>query len=139
MNEFLIFLHFVGLMIGAAGGITANILMRKARAMPPEEAMIIRKLGPLLAMLSAIGLTVLWITGLILVWSKWGGLGNLPGLFWLKLLLVVVFTGLIGAIHMTFAQIRKGNPTAATRLPILGPLAAATVILIVLVATYTFV
>ena len=139
MNEFLIFLHFVGLMIGAAGGITANILMRKARAMPPEEAMIIRKLGPLLAMLSAIGLTVLWITGLILVWSKWGGLGNLPGLFWLKLLLVVVFTGLIGVIHMTFAQIRKGNPAAATRLPILGPMAATTVILIVLVAVYTFV
>lgn len=125
-------------MIGAAGGITANILMRRARAMPPEEAKTIRSLGPLFAMLSAVGLAFLWITGLILVWSKWGGFGNLPGLFWLKLALVLVFTALIGAIHLTFAQVRKGNPAAAARLPVLGPVAVGTVTVIVLLAVYAF-
>ena len=76
MNPFLLFLHFFGLMLGAAGGLASGLLMRRAAGMPPEQARTIRGLGPMLAHVSAFGLVLLWVTGLIMVWSKWNGLGQ---------------------------------------------------------------
>ena len=138
MNDFILFLHFAGLMIGAAGGLASGVLMRKALTMPVDEAKIIRAQGPLLAMVAAIGVALLWVTGLILVWSKWDGLASLPGLFWIKLIFVVALTALVGMTHMTYAEIRKGNPAVAARLPKLGPASGVASLLAVLFAVYAF-
>jgi hypothetical protein len=46
--------------------------------MPAEQAGAVRSLGPMLAQVAGAGLVLLWVTGLILVWSKWSGLGSLP-------------------------------------------------------------
>ena len=81
MNDIVLFVHFVGLMLGAAGGLASGIIMRRALSMPVDEAKVVRGLGPLLAKVSATGVAVLWVTGFILVWSKWDGFGNLPQLF----------------------------------------------------------
>jgi hypothetical protein len=81
MNDFILFLHFTGLMLGAAGGIASGALMRRAVGLPADQAATIRGLGPMLANISAAGVALLWLTGLILVWSKWDGFGSLPGMF----------------------------------------------------------
>ena len=139
MNNFLLFLHFFGLMLGAAGGFASGILMRRALTMPPEEAKTVRSLGPLLATVAAIGLVVLWITGLIMVWSKWDGIGSLPTLFWVKFIFIVTLTLASGAIHMTYAEIRRtGNVALANRLPKLGPAAGISATLAVLFAAFAF-
>ncbi|MCB1500844.1 MAG: hypothetical protein KDK07_13815 [Bauldia sp.] len=139
MNAFLLFLHFFGLMLGAAGGLANGILMRRAATMSPEEAKTIRGLGPMLANVSAIGLALLWVTGVILVWSKYGGLGNLPSLFWVKFVFVVLLTLASGGIHMTYAQIRRTkNPALASRLAMLGPVAGISSTLAVLFAAFAF-
>ena len=44
-------------------------------------------------MVGQIGLGLLWLTGLIMVWTRWGGPQNLPGTFWMKFGLVVLLTG----------------------------------------------
>ena len=36
VNELLLFLHFVGLMLGAAGGFASSVLMRRALTMPSD-------------------------------------------------------------------------------------------------------
>jgi len=139
MNAFLLFLHFFGLMLGAAGGFASGILMRRAAGMPPAEAMTIRGLGPMLAHVSGIGLVLLWVTGLIMVWSKYDGLASLPSLFWVKFVFVVLLTLASGAIHMTYAQIRRTkNPALATRLAVLGPSAGVSSTLAVLFAAFAF-
>lgn len=138
MNEAVLFLHFLGLMIGAAGGLASGILMRRALILPAEDAKVVRSLGPLLANVSAIGVVLLWITGLIMVWSKWDGFGNLPGLFWAKAVFIVSLTVIVGLIHMTYGQIRKGNVAMAARLPIPGPLAGVSSLLAVLFAVLAF-
>ena len=74
MNEALLFLHLVGLMLGAAGGFASAVIMRRALVLPADEAKVVRGLGPILANVSLTGLVVMWATGLILVWSKWGGI-----------------------------------------------------------------
>jgi hypothetical protein len=138
MNETLLFLHFVGLMLGAAGGFASAVIMRRALALPADEAKVVRGLGPLLANVSALGLALLWITGLLLVWVKWDGFASLPQLFWVKAIFILSLTLVIGLIHMTYGEIRKGNGVVAARLPKLGPLAGLSSLLAVLFAVLAF-
>ncbi len=98
----------------------------------------LRGLGPMLANVSAVGLALMWATGLAMVWSRWGGPGNLPGLFWVKFVFVLTLTAATIAIHMSYAQIRGGNPAAAARLPKLGPISGISAVLAVLFAVYAF-
>ena len=138
MNDAILFLHFVGLMLGAAGGFASAIIMRRALALPADEAKVLRGLGPILAKVSAIGVAVLWVTGLILVWSKWDGFGSLPQMFWVKAVFILSLTAVAILINMTYAEIRKGNVAVAARLPKLGPMAGISALLAVLFAVLTF-
>ena len=138
MNDFILFLHFFGLMLGAAGGFGSALIMRRAMTAPAEQAQTLRSLGPMLANVSVVGLAFLWITGLILVWSKWNGIGSLPTLFWVKFIFVVTLTAAAIAIHMTYADVRKGNTAAAARLPKLGPIAGLSALLATFFAAFTF-
>jgi len=138
MNQVLIFLHFLGLMLGATGGFGSAIIMRRTGAMTPEAARPLRELGPMLANVSAAGLALMWATGLILVWSRWEGPASLPGLFWLKFVFVLTLTAAAVAIHRTYAEVRRGNLAAAARLPKLGPAAGASSLLAVLLAVFAF-
>jgi hypothetical protein len=138
MNEALLFLHFVGLMLGAAGGFASAIVMHRALALPVDEAKVLRGLGPILANVSGIGLALLWATGLILVWSKLGGIASLPQMFWIKAIFILSLTIVVGLIHMTYGEIRKGNPAAAARLPKLGPMAGISALLAVFFAVLAF-
>lgn len=139
MNAFILFLHFVGLMIAAAGGLATGVIMRRAATMPPEQMKTVRSLGPMLAHVAGVGLVVLWVTGLILVWSKWNGLGSLPALFWVKFVFVVIVTVVTGLIHKTYAEIRRtGNAGLGSRLAKLGPASGVASLLAVLFAVFAF-
>jgi hypothetical protein len=138
MNQVLIFLHFVGLMLGATGGFASALIMRRTLGMTPEASQPLRALGPMLANVSTTGLAVMWASGVILVWSRWSGPGSLPGLFWAKFVFVLTLTAAAVAIHMTYAEVRRGNHAAAARLPKLGPVAGASSLLAVLLAVFTF-
>ncbi|CAN5130367.1 hypothetical protein BH10PSE9_BH10PSE9_10090 [soil metagenome] len=138
MYAILLFLHFVGLMIGAAGGLGGAILGRRALSMPPEQAQTVRSLGPFLANVAAVGVVVLWLSGLALVWMR-GGFGDLPSLFWVKFAFVIAVTVLVGLVHMTYAELRRTkNPAVAGRLAILGPLTGLANLIVVLTACFAF-
>jgi hypothetical protein len=138
MNEALLFLHFVGLMLGAAGGFASAIVMRRALVLPVDEAKVLRGLGPTLAKVSASGVAVLWVTGLIMVWTKWDGFGSLPQMFWVKAVFILSLTVMTALIQMTYAEIRKGNVASAARLPKLGPMAGVSALLAALFAVLAF-
>ena len=138
MNQFILFLHFVGLMMGAAGGFGSAVIMRRALALPADEAKVVRGLGPILANVATVGLALLWVTGFILVWSKWDGFGSLPKLFWVKAVFILSLTVVHGLVLMTYAEIRKGNVALAARLPKLGPMGGISALLAVLFAALAF-
>ena len=138
MNAALLFLHLVGLMLGAAGGFASAVIMRRALVLPADEAKVVRGLGPILAKVSLTGLIVMWVSGLIMVWSKWSGIGSLPDMFWVKAIFILTLTIVTGLIHMTYAEIRKGNVALAARLPKLGPMAGVSALLAVLFAAMAF-
>ena len=138
MNQVLLFLHFVGLMLGATGGFGSALIMRRAAAATPEAGRTLKELGPMLANVSAVGLALMWPSGLVMVWSVWDGPGSLPGLFWVKFVFVLTLT--LGAvlIHHAYAEIRRGNFGAAARLPKLGPLSGVSALLAVFFAVFAF-
>ncbi|HMN88293.1 MAG TPA: hypothetical protein PKA74_20260 [Bauldia sp.] len=138
MNDVILFIHFFGLMLGSAGGLASGMLMRKALPMPPEQAQTIRGLGPLLANVSGIGLVLLWITGVIMVFSKWGGIAYFGWAFWVKMGFVLLLTAASVVIHMTYAEIAKGNRSVAVRLPKLGPVSGLSALLAVFFAVLAF-
>lgn len=138
MNAAVLFLHFVGLMLGAAGGFASAVIMRRALVLPADEAKVVRGLGPILANVSLTGLVLMWATGLILVWSKYDGLASLPQMFWVKAIFILSLTVMTALIQLTYAEIRKGNPAAAARLPRFGPMAGVSALLAVLFAVLAF-
>lgn len=136
MFGFTLFLHFCGLMLGAAGGFAGGLVMLRARSAPADQAATLRALGWPLAMMGATGLVVLWATGILMIFFT---APSLPGLFWAKILFVVVLTVLSGLTHKTYADIRRtGDMGLMQRLSVLGPASGATLLLIVLLAVYAF-
>jgi hypothetical protein len=59
-------------------------------------------------------------------------------MFWIKLAFVILLTLIVIAIHMTYAEVKKGNMAAAARLPRLGPAAGLCVIVAVFFAVLAF-
>jgi hypothetical protein len=138
VTDLLLFLHLLGLMLGAGGGFGSMISMQVAAKRPPEQASAIRSVGPALGRLSSIGLVLMLATGLALVFLKYGGFAALPSLFWVKLFFVTTLTMAAILIELSYSALKRGDAKAAARLPRLGPAAGVSSLLAVLFAALAF-
>ncbi|HJS80959.1 MAG TPA: hypothetical protein VJ748_10070, partial [Vitreimonas sp.] len=102
-------LHFIGLMLGAGGGFGSATVMRAAAKATPEQAAMLRSLGPALARLATVGLVLMLVTGPALVSLKYGGFANMPQMFWVKLVFVTTLTLAAIAIELTHGQVKRGD------------------------------
>lgn len=138
MTDILLFLHILGLMMGAGGGFGSMVTMRVAAKQPPEIAAAMRTPGPAFARFSAIGLALMWASGLALVWLQYGGFGGFSAVFWVKMVFVATLTIAAILMELTYASIKRGDAAAAQRLPKLGPMAGLSSLLAVLFAVLAF-
>jgi hypothetical protein len=137
MNQILLMLHFFGLGAAfAAGAGNATIASQIQRS--PADAPILARLQPTFVRIGQVALGVLWLSGLILIWTKWGGPQNLPGTFWVKLGLVVVLTGVVIYTAMLASRVRAGDEAAKRQLPILGPFSGILLGLVIIFAVLAF-
>jgi len=81
---------------------------------------------------------LLWVTGLIMVYSRLDGFSSLPNTFWWKSVSVVAMTALVGFTHVTEARARRGDVVAISRLPILRRLATSFLLLALIFAVVAF-
>jgi hypothetical protein len=137
-NQILLILHLLGMAMGLAVPFS-NIVMQGlvAKAAPPEKA-VLGRFPPLMSRVGEIGLTLLWTTGLALVYTKWGGFGALPWQFHVKLTAVVILTLLVGYIQTLMRKARNGDQAAAGRIPTIGRLALLASLTAVVFAVLTF-
>lgn len=138
MFAILLALHLIGLMMGAGGGFGSMIVMGRANKAAPDQAGVLRSVGPHLAQFSAIGLALMWLTGLSLVFVKYDGLSALPSWFWVKMVFVGTLTLAAIFMQLTYGQIKAGNAAAAKQLPALGPIAGISSLLAVICAVIAF-
>lgn len=138
LTDVVLFLHFLGLMMGAGGGFGSMIAMRAALARPPEEASVLRSIGPALARFSSIGLVLMLATGMAMVFLKYDGFGGLPLMFWVKMAFVTTLTIAAVTLELTYAAVKNGDVAAAARLPLFGPIAGSSSLLAALFAVLAF-
>ncbi|MEQ1609519.1 MAG: hypothetical protein ABL956_11220 [Hyphomonadaceae bacterium] len=137
--DILLALHFVGLLIGAGGGIDSAIVMAQARRMSSEDAGVVRRVGPVMGLVSLMGVLLMPATGVGMLLVKYQGqFGTMPILFHWKMLFVVTLTIATVVIELTYASLKKGNVAAAARLPRIGPIAGISAMLATVPAAFAF-
>ena len=85
-----------------------------------------------------IGLTLLWVTGLTLAYTKWSGIGSLPWTFHVKLTAVVLLTLSVGFIHSQQARLKRGDQSVLPRIEAVGKLTMLFALTAVIFAVLTF-
>ena len=138
LNPILLILHFLGLAMGLSVSF-ANIVMSGliARAAPAERP-VLSRFPPAMIRVGDIGLTLLWLSGLGMLFFKWGGFSAMPVTFHIKITLVAVLTGIIGYIHAQLKKLRNGDAAAAARIQTAAKVAFLLAISIVVLAVLTF-
>jgi hypothetical protein len=141
MNTILLILHFLGLGAGFAASIGNNLVIVLAAKAPPAEAAGLRRFPMAMMPIGDIGLALLWATGIIMLWTKYGGVdgfGALPWSFWAKMVCVVLMTALVGIVHSAVGRVKRGDSAAAARMPVYGRVGAVFLFLIVIFAVTAF-
>ena len=138
LNQTLLVLHFIGLGLGLSVSFSNMVMQRVMLAGAPADRPILARFPPAMSVLGRIGLTLLWVTGAVMLYTKWGGLGVLPWQFHAKLTAVVLLTITVTYIHALERQIQRGNTAAAAKIAAFGKIAFGFAIVAVVFAVLTF-
>jgi uncharacterized membrane protein len=133
-----LFLHFLGLALGLSVSF-ANLVMAGllAKAAPPEKA-VLSRFPPVMSQLGRIGVLLLWVTGVTLVYSKWGGFAALPWQFHVKLAAVVLLTITVVYAHRLERRVQAGDAAAGARMGTLGKVVTVLALVAIAFAIQTF-
>jgi len=134
----LLVLHFLGLAMGFSAGFGNMVMAGLMAKATPDERRALKKFPPAIARVGDVGLVILWFTGLILVFTKWDGFGNLPGLFHAKLTVVVLMTLAVGFSHSLARKVAADDPAAITKAQLVGKVIFFLAVVTVGLAVWSF-
>ena len=134
----LMVVHFLGLAVGLSTGF-ANMVMAGliAKAAPQEKA-VLGRFPPAMARVGAIGLAMLWASGIAIVLTRYGTFAILPRPFIIKLAAVVLLTLIVGYIHVLMPRAQRGDAAAMARIQLLGKISGPLAIIAIIFAVITF-
>ena len=138
INQVLLVLHFVGLAMGLSVSIANGVMGGLIAKSAPEERAVLVRFPPLMSRIGKIGLTLLWLSGAILVQTRWGGFATLPWQFHVKLAAVVLLTLVVTYIHVQEGRMRRGDGSAASRIQAAGKTGALFALTALIFAVLTF-
>lgn len=141
LNQGLLILHFIGLAMGLSAGFSNLVMQRLIAKSTPSDVAVLMRYPPLIARVGSMGLALLWITGLSMLFTKWGGfanIGNMPWQFHVKLTLVIILSGLVGYFQVLERRLRGGDRSVLSIMQKLGPVAFLTGISIIVFAVLAF-
>ena len=138
LDQFLLVVHFLGLALGLSSGF-ANMVMAGliAKAAPNEKAVLAR-FPPAMSRVGAIGLALLWASGLSIVYTRYGTFSILPRPFIVKFAAVVLLTLIVIYINVLMPRAQKGDAAAMARIQLLGKLTGPLAIIAIIFAVITF-
>ena len=138
MHRILLIFHFLGLAMGLAAPILNLVLASMMKTATPADMGAFGKLRVRVARVSETGLALLWITGLTMVFRKYGGFSGLPWTFHLKLTAVVVLTVCVALIRVQMKQAMAGDAGAPGRMQAIGTVALLASLTALVSAVVTF-
>jgi len=137
MSDAVLILHFIGLMLGAGGGLGSTVAMGYASSLSEAKAKAVRGLGPVLTRMSLVGLVIMWLTGVWLLLTR-HDITALPVMFWFKMGFVLLLTVAAVSLELTYGRVKRGDVRAAALLPSLGPMAGISSLMAVIFSVLTF-
>ena len=137
-NQVLLILHFVGLAMGLSVSFATAVMMGLVAKAAPNEKAVLGRFLPAMSRVGEVGLGLLWVTGVTMVFTKWGGFAALPWQFHVKLTAVVLLTVTVAYLKVQIRKAQAGDQSAMARIPRFGPLAALFALVAVVFAVLTF-
>jgi len=130
--------HFLGLAMGLATGFANMVMAGLIDKAAPAEKAVLGRFPPAMARIGAVGLALLWISGISIVMTRYGTFSILPRPFIVKLAAVVLLTIIVGYIHVLMPKAQRGDQAAMARIRTLGMMTGPLAIIAIIFAVITF-
>lgn len=134
----LLFLHLLGVVLGVGAGLAMSRISPLGAQANDDQKNVLFQAGKLLFGYRHMGLGILWITGPLLVWLKYGTLSGLSHWFWLKMVLVLVLSAAIGMGSKAHRQLREGDASVTPKLKIIGQVGTWSALGVIFSAAFAF-
>jgi len=89
-------------------------------------------------LLGNVGLLLNWISGPILVFTRYGGFGSMGFWFWIKIVFVIAVSGALGVAGANFRRATGPQPTAAAKASGIGGIALLLGLGVIISAAFAF-
>ncbi|HEX8029275.1 MAG TPA: hypothetical protein VF491_12465 [Vicinamibacterales bacterium] len=138
LDQFLVIVHFLGLAMGLSTGFSNMIMAGLIAKAAPAEKGVLARFPPAMSRIGAIGLTLLWASGIAIVQTRYGSFAILPRTFVIKIAAVAILTLGVIYIHILMPKAQKGDTAAAGRIQTIGKLTGPLAIIAIIFAVITF-
>ena len=138
LNSLLLWLHLISLAVAGATIFGMPVIMANMAGVAADVRPRVGAIAQRLSMMSRGALVVLLVTGLLLVWLKYGGIEGLSFWFWAKMALVVILIAIVVFAGINGKRAQGGDAAATQRAPTIGLVGMVTFLLIVATAVLTF-
>lgn len=123
--DFLLVCHLLALALGAASAIAMPIVMSRMAKATPEGRQMLGGIAGQFGRNSRIAVGVLVLTGLLMVWVRYGGVDGMNQWFWVKMALVAVIIAVMVVGAVARGRISPSVLGWVSRLSFLGIVIAA--------------
>ena len=137
-DQFLVIIHFLGLAMGLSTGFANMVMAGLIAKAAPNEKGVLARFPPAMARIGAIGLTLLWASGIAIVQTRFGSFAILPRTFVIKIAAVAVLTLGVIYIHILMPKAQKGDMAAAARIQMIGKMTGPLALIAIIFAVITF-
>jgi len=134
----LIFIHFAGLVMGFAGGISMSRVGPMLVAATGERREALWPLANTLTRIALLGLVILLVTGPLVLWLKFHGPAGLSTWFMAKMGFVAAGVVSIGVTEWAKARFRRGDESVAGLMNAAGGATGLLLTLAMLCAVFAF-
>ena len=138
LDQFLVIVHFVGLTMGLSTGFANMVMAGLIAKAAPGERPVLGRFPPAMSRVGVVGLTLLWISGLSIVWTRYGTFSILPRPFIVKIAAVVLLTLTVAYIQILVPKAQRGEAAAMARIQTLGRITGPLALVAIIFAVITF-
>lgn len=138
VNLLLFWAHMMALVAGGVASLGIPLLAARMGAADPAARPVLAAAMEQFSKIGSAAIGTLILTGGIMVFTKYGGIGGVNGTFWVKMSLVVVLVGVILVNKRLGAKARAGDRAAAAQAMTLAKVAIALLAAVVLTAALAF-
>jgi hypothetical protein len=138
LDQFLVIVHFLGLAMGLSTGFSNMVMAGLIAKAAPNEKGVLARFPPAMSRIGAIGLTLLWASGIAIVQTRYGSFAILPRTFIIKIAAVVLLTLGVIYIHILMPRAQKGDMAAAARIQMIGKITGPFALVAIIFAVITF-